>query len=509
MKLVLPFLFLALMVHLIKLNNPDLARNKMEKILKYVIVKPRTKINLNLFEAEKYEPAIIVQQLIGNLVYESNFGRYEPRLAESWEKIDDFTWSFKLKPNLKCENGEIISPKAFKESLERSILIFEKKGGVPILSSLKGFKKFIQSNEGAKSIYDIQPLQGISFEKDQLTFTFDKKIRSGLLQILSFSPFGYICNGNFTSKGEWADDSKFISSGPYKIEKYEYGVQYHLIKNSHWNDFLVNAPDRVIFSHDDGHINPDTAIIIDAFTNEYQNDKLLPYHLVPQYLNSVLLGNLDHGYFKNTETRVEFKRVFNLEVDDKIPSNFGVNTRSSSFYPNQEKISKTQSNQYPIKMAIPKEPLLIEGDIPIQGTSRWYAWVVLKSTLERLKFPYKFAKNESTFERITDRSYDLRIRGSSIGGGVEAWGLYVCFCSSMGINFPDPKNLVCDLISKYENDELSEVEFGREFIKSVSSESAILPVSHYGVQLFISESIELARFSPVLSIFKFDQMEIK
>ncbi|MBC7456718.1 MAG: hypothetical protein H7235_00455 [Bdellovibrionaceae bacterium] len=423
--------------------------------------------------------------------------------------MDDFNWSFKLKKNIKCENGEVISPQSFKRSIQRSILIFEKKGGVPILSSLAGFKTFIDSNKNHSNIYNIKPIEGISFEGDFLKFKFDKKMKSGFLQMLSFSPFGYICQGNFTEAGDWRDDSKFISSGPYQVEKMELGKEYVLARNPFWLDFQKGAPDKVIFTHDDSKADKNYATIIDAFTNEYQNEKFIPYRLVPEYINSVLIGNLESGFFKEKQTRARFKKVFDSVSEEILPLSFGVNSRSNTFYPSQS--TSTIAEGLPTKedFVRPSKALLIEGDVPIEGTSRWFAWKVLKTTLERLKLDYKFAKNKSSFEEITNRNYDLRIRGSSIGGGVEAWGLYVCFCSSMGINFPDPQNKVCNLISECENNKVTEEELAKKFLEVVAEEAAILPVSHYGDQLFLSESVVAKSFSPLLAIFKFDQMEIQ
>ena len=104
--------------------------------LYYFTLNPRQDITLDLFEAEKYESAIIVQQLVGNLIYYSNFGRYEPRIAESWFREDDRTWVFNLGPDFRCEDGEIIDAISFKESLERTLHIYSKMGDVPVLSPL-------------------------------------------------------------------------------------------------------------------------------------------------------------------------------------------------------------------------------------------------------------------------------------------------------------------------------------------------------------------------------------
>lgn len=497
-------MFLALLAVSIKSNKESVMSEK--KKLYYTIIQPRQKINLNLFEAEKYESAVLVQQLVGTLVYFSNLGRYETRLASSWELDDEKTWTFHLKDNLKCEDGELINATTFKSSLERMLLIFEKKGGVPILSSLVGYKEFITKNREATDIENLKPLGGIEAKGLKLTFKFDKKIKSGLLQILSFSPFGYISSKNLNSEGEWKNNSFFNSSGPYIVKEIKIGTEYQLERNPYWADFNINSPDTVVINHDDNKIDNSQAVIVDAFTNEYSNAKLSLYKLVPEYINSVLLGNLHEGYFSNVEHRKKFKAVFDKLSEQTLPLNFGVNSRSNTFYPSQKTSDIELFNVS--KIVRPKKQLLIEGKIPIEGTSRWHSWAVLKKTLDALEFSYAFALNESSFAEITNLKYDLRIRGSSIGGGVEPWGIYVAFCSAVGIRFPDPQNQICKLYEDYELDLINDEQFTSGFLKLVEEQAAVLPVSHYGVQLYLSDKIDLVTLSPLLAIVKFDQLGV-
>lgn len=477
--------------------------------LQYIIIKPRNTINLNLFEGERYESAILIQQLIGTLVYYSNFGRYEPRLAHSWRKTNESTWVFQIRENLKAENGEVIDAQSIKKSIERSLFIFEKQGGVPILSNLIGFRKFINDSKGL-TIDHLPNLKGLNVDKNKLIFNFDKPVASGLLQILSFSPFGYISKDNFNKDGSWRDNEKFISSGPYKVESVKLGHSYVLVKNEFWTDFEDGVPTKVIISHDDKIDFSRKNIIIDAFTNEYSQKELTKYKLVPEYINSILIGNYQNGFFKHKYNRQMFKKKFNENVLKMLPQDFGVNSRSLSFYPNQNSTGIFNTSESVKLGENPKTQgiFIIEGDIPIEGTSRWYAWTVLKKTLDDLQWNYKFNKNSSNFTDMTNRNYDFRIRGSSIGGGVEAWGLFVAFCSSMGINFPDPNGRVCKLLNEFENNMITEDQMASMFFEAVEDEAAILPVSHYGVSLFLSETIDTSSLSPLLAIVKFDKVVI-
>ena len=489
------------MAVIIKLTSD---KKNMPSTLNYIIIKPRQNINLNIFESEKYEPAIIVQQLVGNLIYYSNKGRYEPRLAEKWEILANNSWAFTLRKNLKCENGEDITPKSFKESLDRSIYIYSKLGGVPIMTSLIGYKKFLEENSEAKSVFNLKPLMGITFDENRIIFEFDKKIKSGLLQILSFTPFGYISDKNFNSDGTWKNNKTFISSGPYKVDKLEFGISYSLSRNQYWPLFSKSAPEHILFTHNADQLNPKEPTVIDAFTNEYNNSILAKYKLVPEYINSILLGNYKSGYFSELQNRLYIRHLINELSKEILPNEFGINIRSNSFYPNQD-IHRVDNTEV-IPVAIPKSALIIEGSIPIEGTSRWYSWLLLKKLSEKYGYKFKFAQNESSFNEITNKNYDLRLRGSSIGGGVEAWGMYVSFCSAMGINFPDPSNRICNLIADYESDKIDDSQLTINFFKYIKEDSAILPISHYGVSLYLSDHIDISSISPLMSIMRIDQI---
>ncbi|MFN3698482.1 MAG: ABC transporter substrate-binding protein [Pseudobdellovibrio sp.] len=476
------------------------------KTLNYIIIKPRNTINLSLFEGERYESAILIQQLVGNLVYFSNYGRYEPRIASSWRKINDRTWSFKFRKKFKTELNEEINPLTFKKSLERSIFIFEKNGGVPILSNLTGYRDFIDKSKD-KTLDQLPNLSGLVVEDDNLVFNFDVGIKSGLLQILSFSPFGFISRENFDDNGNWKNNERFISSGPYKVESMLLGHSYNLVKNENWQDFSIDSPSNIIITHDDNIDFQNKNVIIDAFTNEYKQENLNKYKLVPEYLNSVLIGNYETGFFSDKKNRRAFRKKFNSNVIELLPEQFGVNTRSLNFYPNQKNTEIFNDDFGDLSHKRP-QILIIEGDIPIEGTSRWYAWLVLKKTFEDLNWDYKFNGNKSIFTEMTNRKYDIRIRGSSIGGGVESWGLYIAFCSSVGINFPDPNNRVCSLLNRFDADLISEKQMTSDFFEAIEDEAAILPVSHYGVSLFISDTINTSSISPLLAIIKFDKLVI-
>lgn len=483
---------------------PDFSVTQKKLTLNYFLVSMenmRTKVSLNLFEAEIYQAAVIAQQLVGNLVYYSNHGRYEPQIAESWQRVNPNEWQFKLKENFQCENGEKITPTSFKESIERTIRTLSTNNEVPIFNKLVGYSDFIA---GEKNI------SGIAVDQYNLIFIFTEPLKSGLIQMLSFAPFGYICKENLNEEGKWKDDNKFISSGPYRVKEIEIGKKYVLEKRKNWPKISKKSPETVIITPS---INA-TALsekygIIDTFSSiENIPPNYTQFHIVPEYLNAVVLGKLKNGFFANIDRR-KFLRNNIQKNRHVVPSKWKSHQQSATFYSTQEQPTTQRLAEINEDIKAPEKPLVIEGTDPLPGSSRWFVWQILKSTLDNLKWPYKFANNQSTWAKVTSPEYDIRIKHPSIGGGVEAWGLEVLFCSQLGANFPDPTNRICNMLKTYEKDQLDDTTLANSFFEFIENDAAIIPISHHGLNWYLSPGIEQDSLSPLVSVIRFEDLELE
>ncbi len=68
----------------------------------------------------------VTNQIMTGTVYETlvkvgTKGEYEPALAVSWRIVDNDTWEFKLRPNVKFHNGEPVTAEAIRFSLDRCL----------------------------------------------------------------------------------------------------------------------------------------------------------------------------------------------------------------------------------------------------------------------------------------------------------------------------------------------------------------------------------------------------
>ena len=469
------------------------------KTLHYILASNKTPITLDLYEAERYEPAVVVQQLIGNLVYYSNNGRYEPRISESWQRVSSTQWDFKIKKGFTCENGEEITPSSFRNSLIRSIKAAAKNGGVPVFNKLKGFNDLI----GNKT----SDFQGIIANDNTISFHFSEPTRSGPLQILSFAPFGYICEENLNPDLSWKDKSKFVSSGAYKVEKIEIGKEYALVKRKEWPGFAPGSPDKIIISHvlpnKENEVQANTIIDSPKEENSIPTN-LTHYPLVPEYLSAILLGNIKNGFFSHLENR----QALDLAIQEVKKKNINKKSNivtSSFFYPSQQ---RTKPFISPRKVNAPIRPIVIEGKEPDLNNTKHAAFEILVAAFDLLQWKYKLNNNENSWKDAIDPNYDIRIRNPSIGSGVEAWGIDVIFFSPIGINLPDPSGRVKKMLVEYEHDKLTDQELTDQFNTVVEEDAAILPIGHFGVQWYI-KGINAKSISPLISIIRFDQVEIE
>lgn len=471
--------------------------------LHYFIIRPGQKHpGLSLFEAELYSSALIVQQLIGNLVYYSNYGRYEPRIAESWTNPNPYTWTFKLRRGFICENGEIISPASFRASLLRTFKQQEKIGGALIFQKLEGFRNFIDHSEDLRSV---------EASGDDLTFKFSTPVRDGVLETLSYAPYGYICADNFEhgNINAWKDDIKFVSSGPYQVEHIDIGHKVVISKRKGWKrDFEAGSPDKINFAYDlpaPGTLPTNAIVDVSARKPGSLDKSLEQYNLVPEYVSAIVLGNLEKGYFADLSNRLAFKKL--LEANPiPAPGKDDLWTPSTALYPNQQLVHTKSPANAAFKPQ--KGPLRIQAKAPPKDGGGSIITRNLEKALIAAGLAHEFLDGDSSMSYFSDKSADIRIFGQSIGGEVRPWTLNVLFCSPLSYGYPDPTKKICRLVGDYNSGKLSVEEVSKAFLEQIEEDQVIFPVGHYGVTLYLSDSIDRTLLSPALSVPRFDQMRI-
>jgi peptide/nickel transport system substrate-binding protein len=77
--------------------------------------------NLDPYFWSNFREEDMVTAIFDPLIYREPDGPFVSHLAESWKRIDDYTWQFKLKQGVTFQNGKPFNAAAVKFSLERAI----------------------------------------------------------------------------------------------------------------------------------------------------------------------------------------------------------------------------------------------------------------------------------------------------------------------------------------------------------------------------------------------------
>ncbi len=153
---------------------------------------------------------ICFRSAYASLVSEYKLGAIGGAIADSWSsspKMD--LWKFHIRANLVFANGDAITPKIIATNLNRAAYVMKNSGSNSgLLEFLVGFEKVDSVDKLAK---------GISYDDTYVYLQFSKPIPD-LLTKISFGLYAIAHPSQFDSKnGQWKDDRKLISSGPYEI----------------------------------------------------------------------------------------------------------------------------------------------------------------------------------------------------------------------------------------------------------------------------------------------------
>ena len=103
----------------------------------------------NLDPADAYNGWYTTEFGLGETLVKTNQDmELEPWLAESWDMVDEYTWSIKIRDNVKFHNGKDVDGAAVKASLERTIKMTARAPGLLDIASIeaKGNDVIIKTN---------------------------------------------------------------------------------------------------------------------------------------------------------------------------------------------------------------------------------------------------------------------------------------------------------------------------------------------------------------------------
>lgn len=156
----------------------------------------------------------------------SNSMELEPRLATSYEIIDEKTWEFKLREDVKFHDGTPFNASAVKFSLDRTM---EMKKGLSFLLTTH-IESVEVVDEYTVRIHLLHPYGGL------------------LSGCLANSP---ACIGSPTATQKWGEEfgiTGYAGTGPFKLVSFTLGEEVVLEANKeYWNKERIPKVDRIIF----------------------------------------------------------------------------------------------------------------------------------------------------------------------------------------------------------------------------------------------------------------------
>ncbi|QUF05951.1 ABC transporter substrate-binding protein [Actinosynnema pretiosum subsp. pretiosum] len=207
--------------------------------------------------------ALVHRRLTGWLNEPGQDAKVVPDLGDTG-KTDDGgkTWTFTLKEGLKYADGTPIKADDVKWGVERSY--------APAFSGGLGYhKQLIEGGSDYRGPFEGQRLDSIKVPDDRtIVFTLSRPY-GDWPWVASTPAFAPVPSG----KGAEADYSDHaVASGPYKVEKYQKGVEARLVRNENWDsatdELRGGLPDEILFQ-----LGQDTSVISQRLTADSGDDR--------------------------------------------------------------------------------------------------------------------------------------------------------------------------------------------------------------------------------------------
>ena len=199
------------------------------------------------------EPSILViRQLYRGLVkYNPETGAPENDLAASIESTDNKTWTIKVKPGYKFENGEPVNADAFIRTWNYAAYAPNAQKNAYFMSRIAGIEDVTSEDpdgEGPKKAPEPKAKELSGLKKvDDLTFTVTLGAPfSGLPAVVGYS--GFFPMAEACIKDTKACNEKPIGNGPYKIEgAWQRNVGITLVRSDTWAGEEKGAADKLSY----------------------------------------------------------------------------------------------------------------------------------------------------------------------------------------------------------------------------------------------------------------------
>ncbi len=467
--------------------------------LSYLFFRPNEEAkfsySLNPRDSDLIQNSTLLNSLVSTLVKYGPSGRIEPYLSKSFTvSSDNKKWIFKLHPNLKCEDGVAITSSRFAISLTNSLKRYSLSGDVLDFENLRGWSEF--KNNIKKSIDGVYSID----KENLLIFEFEKS-PSDLLELLRMPYFGFWCESNFNSNdNNWKNDHTIVSSGSYKVESSIVGTKLILRKR---NDWLLNtdkSPDTISFSvikpseFSAVNNNNHQIVMYNKKDNiEYDHKAMMKVSGPPTMFFGFALSPYFNGLFKSKKNR----QIFNDRVK-KIKHYFPAFSSDFFYFNATSEISKRDFSDKRFEIDTPSKAITFAiASNNVSKSDLLHIEELLTMVFSKENITFKIIQNDAHddnwFLKVDSNvNFDARITTVDIGGHVINAAIKMMFCSQLGVNFGDPSERICALVSKQtEKGGPIDQAYIAAFNEIIQDDSIVIPLYHYGLEWLVSTDIDL------------------
>ena len=476
--------------------------------------KSKAGFSLSLDTSDSFSNHEILNNLVGTLVKYDIKGHFYPYLAEKWSFSEDKKkWQFKLKPNLKFDNGDPITAEGFVNHLQKKLLSYKKKKGGSLFERIQGFEDFIQGKS--------KHISGLFAVNDVIHFQFTSS-PDDLLEILNMAYFGYWHKENTE---EFIKKNQFISSAAYSLKDFQYHTAI-LSKRKDWFDGNTKAPQEIHFSKSSftNEKLPSKRVIMQVGSLIPPIENLNNYQIAtgtPSILTAMVLSP-HKAPFKDVKLRRAFASKFKRALK-KNPIASKAVSLTESFYFNSEPLPFTDyedslnlTGKMVVSMAV---------HLDKENTKK------LKSLLEEILKPFDVevfyegvdTSDKKWFEKShSNRYYDIRLTSIHSGSTHINDIIKMMFCTKLGVSFPDPSGRICHLVQEHEKEQASKnhhkerkkdygisQSYRESFNKYLLEDAAVVPLFHTRSVVLYSKDLNITTTPVDLDMFPLELIQLE
>lgn len=431
----------------------------------------QTRFSLDKKSADFSHNQIVLNSLVGTLVKYGPSGRLEPYLAESWTvSKDKKNWQFKIRPNLTCEDGTIITASLFKDILQVSLKDYSNRGSVIMFDHLLGWKDF----SSGKS----EELAGLKALGDTLELQFDEN-PDDLLELLRMPYFGL-----------WREkDHKLISSGPYTVKE-DTGTSVKLALRNDWftssdKSFREVEVSFVGLLEKNKELEVGSIIRMPFFV-EVHDDQKDGYWISspPTRLESFVISPTKNHFFNHQINRQIFRSRVNALVKSKY------------FYPSARTEGLDQKNgNYQLSAKKDKLTFALErttyGESELDNLKKIISLALEGSELDFEIIPRDLKDKEWFTKTDSNNYFDARVASVDIGAYPVYTAIKMMFCTKLGINFPDPSDKICQLVTNgIQSAQAIDQNFVDQFNKILHEDAIVIPIMHHSDKWLVAKDLD-------------------